>query len=484
MRRRSPEIPDNIRDSVAFGLYPRRILPRLFWNTIFWTIVLWAVRESYFIIDGWDEWTGYFYLLFLWRYTRFLINCIGYVLYRPARVSNPTAAATYTPHDSVSVILPTVEPLGPDFLRCLTSCCNNNPAVVHIVTTIQHWDDLVDEVTKVRPNYPDVRIDLRVSEIASKRAQVAVAVPMVNTDIIVMLDDHVFWPRNFLFEVLAPFEDQGVGMVGTRKAVERRETVPDIAYRIANFLGAVYLYRHNFEVRATNTIDGGQFVISSRTCAIRTPIMKSVEFLAEYQAEYFFFNIYGPLNPDDDNYNTRFVVRKGWKIKWQDTAAATITTTIGVQEPVWGKFLGQLQRWVRTTWRSNTTSLLRDPAVWAYQPYCIYAVYLTSYTNFAILTDPLLIWLFAHSKLYTTHLLGNFSNEPIPAFLPWGKVYTSIWPLLFWILFTKLVKIREYFARHPQDWWCIFPYLAFAYIHSFIKAYAGFTFYDHGWTGR
>ncbi len=229
-------------------------------------------------------------------------------------------------------------------------------------------------------------------------------------------------------------------------------------------LGATYLCRHNFEIRATNSVDGGVFVVSGRTCAMRTQILKHPEFLPGYTNEKFFFATFGPLSPDDDNYNTRFAVRHGWKIKIQYTDDALMETTLGVEHPLCIKYLGQCQRWARTTWRSNLCSLITDRTVWASQPYCVYAVYLTSLTNFAAVTDPLLIYLFTRCPAY---------NAPF-----------TLAGLVCWILFTKIVKVFDYFRRHPQDIPLFPAYLGFAYFHSLIKLWTLLTFWDCTWSGR
>lgn len=107
-------------------------------------------------------------------------------------------------------------------------------------------------------------------------------------------------------------------------------------------------------------------------------------------------------------------------------------TVLGVEGVVHKKFLDQCRRWSRTTWRSNLCSLFTDRSVWAYQPYSVYAIYLTPLTNFAAVVDPLLIYLFTHTS-----------------------TYVSFWPLCWlasWILFTK-AKVFAYFWQHPQDVW-------------------------------
>ncbi|KAL2150922.1 hypothetical protein VTH82DRAFT_6020 [Thermothelomyces myriococcoides] len=401
----------------------------------------------------------WFFALFAWRYLRFFVNFAAFWLYKPApRPIKPT----YTPRD-VTAILPTVDPQGEGFLETLKSCADNGPAMVIVVTA---GDKLFSRtsalVGSIASAYPNVRFVVDRAQAVSKRAQVALAMPRVETDITVLLDDRVFWGPRYLKSLLYAFEDPAAGLVGTNKRVRRRQGL-SLWGRVWNMLGAAYLCRHNFEIRATNTVDGGVFVVSGRTCGIRTEILRHPEFLPGYTNEKFFFGLFGPLGPDDDNYVTRFAVRHGWKIKIQYTEDDAMHTDLGVEKPVAAKFLGQCQRWARTTWRSNLCSLLTDRTVWAVQPYCVYAVYLTSLTNFAALTDGLLVYLLARSS-------ANSAG--------------TVTGLVSWILFTKTVKVFDYFRRHPQDI-VLFPaYLVFAYFHSLIKFWALLTFWDCTWSGR
>lgn len=131
---------------------------------------------------------------------------------------------------------------------------------------------------------------------ASKRAQVAHAAPQVVTPIAVMMDDHVFWRPGFLKAILCPFEDPNVGLVGTNKRVQRLDGL-GLWARIWNMLGALYLCRHNFEIRATNAVDGGVFVVSGRTYAIRTEILDTPTFSQDTRMRDSSLTYLGPLVP-------------------------------------------------------------------------------------------------------------------------------------------------------------------------------------------
>ncbi|KAK3904285.1 glycosyltransferase [Staphylotrichum tortipilum] len=430
-------------------------------NLVVMASVLVYFDKVFVLITARDTHLYWFLVLFAWRYLRLVVNLVAFWHYKPSPKPNkPTYFAT----KDVTAVIPTVDPARGWFHETLESCAQQGPAKIIVITAGDElFDQTIPFIREAEKKYPNIEFVVDRTQVANKREQVALAVEDIDTAITVLLDDHVFWGPRFLETVLRAFEAPDVGLVGTNKRVRRHDGL-GLWARIWNMLGATYLCRHNFEIRATNTVDGGVFVVSGRTCAIRTEILQHPDFLPGYTNERFFFGLFGPLNPDDDNYCTRFVVRNGWKIRIEYSEDSVMETVLGVESPLYTKFLGQCQRWVRTTWRSNICSLVTDRTVWASQPYCVYAVYLTSLTNFAAVTDSLLLYLFARSPACVS-----------PAALA---------ALVGWMLLTKTVKVFDYFRRHPRDI-PLFPfYVLFAYFHSFIKLWALFTFWDCTWSGR
>lgn len=245
-------------------------------------------------------------------------------------------------------------------------------------------------------------------------------------------------------------------------------------------LGALYLERHNFEIRASYTIDMGIFVASGRTAIYRTEILKLKEFLRGFTNEYLLglskpvgsgnknlitrywycvLTRLGTVSTGDDNYITRYLVRNEWKIAVQYCDDALVETTLGT----YPKFILQCVRWSRTTWNSNAASLFTERTVWRRQPWSIYAVYLTSFVNFALFYDLALVFTF--SKTPWMHQIG-------------------VLPLYIWIILSKLVKLTPYFLRHPRDLKFLPAYYVFAYSHSLIQLFALLTFWDPTWSGR
>lgn len=400
--------------------------------------------------------------LFLVRYVRLVVHIVAYNLYKPTPISrNPR----YKRSDA-TVIIPTVEPENPDFDECIRSVLKNRPFKILIVTVGEKGFRDADRICKqvfgdfIACNLAAATtIDvIRASE-ANKRVQLATAIRKVKTPITVWVDDHVFWPsEHFLPSAMGPFEDDKVGICGTNKRV-RRVDQGSFFKNFWNFIGCLYLERHNFEITATNRIDGGAFVVSGRTSLHRTSVIQDPKFLQAFQNEYCFFGRVGPINPDDDNMVTRWNVTNGYKVAFQNCEDATIETTLGG----YPKFLIQCFRWVRTTWRSNPCSLFTDRTVWRVQPWCVYAVYLTSLFNFALFIDTALFYL-----LYTSS---------------WGSTVHLV-VLGCWIVASKMAKIVPHFKRHPEDL-VFFPgQVLFGYFHSLIKLWALLTFFDVAWGTR
>ncbi|PCG89103.1 Hypothetical protein PENO1_041560 [Penicillium occitanis (nom. inval.)] len=372
-----------------------------------------------------------FLFLFVFRYLRLIFHIISYwILYCPIPIPREPR---YRPRDA-TVIVPTVDPENEDFVECISSIISNRPKRLIIVVPNKEMAKSTEKIlASSRLRSKKVPISVLRAVQANKRSKVPSA-------------------------ILAPFEDPGVGAVGTNKRALRTEQ-GFTAAAFWSMLSAAYLERQNFDVRATNTIDGGVFVNSGRTSAHRTSILHSPEFLKGYLNERFFFGLFGPLNCDDDNYITRYETRYGWKIKIQHCPEGLMETPLGT----YPKFLSQCLRWSRTTWRSNSTSLFTDRTVWRQQPWCVYAVYLTSFVNFALFYDFALVYYFRQTT--------------------WASPSATAY-LLIWIFATKLVKLIPYLFRHPKYVIFLPGYYAFGYFHSLIKLYALFTFWDVTWSGR
>ncbi|RAL67591.1 hypothetical protein DID88_008344 [Monilinia fructigena] len=248
----------------------------------------------------------------------------------------PPLHSTVLPSD-VTVIIPTVGDFGPEFIQTVQTSLDNNPAKIIISTVgtekLIQARRVIEQIIRTK-GLPGKTIEVVAIHEPSKRAQCVHASLTVKTKIIAYADDHVIWPRTFLRSVLAEFEDPGVGIVGTCKRVNR-EPGNTWSDSIRNFIACIYVERHNFEITSTYNLDGGVWIISGRTSLVRTDIVKSLEYRQQYLSETFLG--VGPVNCDDDNFNTRYMVNHGWKTVFHNRPQAMICTSLGTSGG-WIKF--------------------------------------------------------------------------------------------------------------------------------------------------
>lgn len=213
--------------------------------------------------------------MFSFRYFRLFVNLYSFWIYRP--VERP-AVPTLHPND-VTVIIPTASDSSDnkDLEECLATCFANKPSKIAVVTAEQTQVEGVKKVllavreaiqTGSSAFLKDTRIDLSgveaevmSADIRNKRQEMIHGISRVSTSLILFVDDHVFLPRKFLDAVVPVFENPRVGLCGTKKDVRRQRPQADTFWgryweSFWNVMGILYLHRHNFEVRATNALDG------------------------------------------------------------------------------------------------------------------------------------------------------------------------------------------------------------------------------------
>lgn len=407
-----------------------------------------------------------FAALFNFCYNRAAVHREARRWYRPSpMVANPT----FKPFKDVTVVIPTVEPGDPTLRRCLEAICTNAPARVFVVTVGAALHQVAeDALAAIRHDYLDVDIQVRHFPVANKRAQIDSVVESTETPIMFLADSTAIWLPGFLPQALAPFEDPKIGLVGTRKRVERLEngTFWECCW---NRKGAWYLERHNYEMETSDALDGGHFIISGRTCGIHSSILRNEDFRRGYLDERIsppFLPDIDPIVADDDNYILRWCVDHDIGVKFQsDTngAGTGIDDNVVVRIANMGKYpryFDQCLRWARTTFRSNPRTLLSRHA-WRWHPWSMCGVQLATLTNFAAFHDPLQVHLFRQI---------GFDKTCCRA---WGVAI-----LVAWILYSKTPKLIPWLWRYPTDCIYLVSQILFSWYHSSIKFRAMVTFWN------
>ncbi|KAF2462294.1 nucleotide-diphospho-sugar transferase [Lineolata rhizophorae] len=386
--------------------------------------------------------------LFLFRYVRLIGNTYAYLRSRPVPLPpNPT----YSKKD-VTVVMPTADPTE-QFAASLRSIATQGPGKILVVTVGAEKSKKARRIAEIVPG----NIEVVDHGVMSKREQLCAGIRLVKTPLVFEADDSIFWPDGFIEHMIAPFEDHSVGCVGCTKQV-RRLNLGWTAADVCNFIGANYLSRHNFQILATNYIDGGVFVVSGRCAAFRTNILADPSFMFRYLNEWFLG--VGPLNVDEDNFITRWLVTNNWNIAIQSGPHATMETVIG--DTGWNILFQKMFRWARTTFRSNAKSLVLERSCWRRHPWTVYAEFISSYFNAALFYD-------------SAMLLSLWKATLNPK---------AMFVLALWVFASKMVKAIPHFRRHPKDLVYLPVYVLFGYVHSFIKLWAAFTVFDISWSSR
>lgn len=250
----------------------------------------------------------------------------------------------------MTVVIPTIEGDSNELRDNVRSVFLNEPRGV-ILSTI---DENIEKAECLAASFFPKRVQVVSIPKANKRHQMCHALPWVETEITVFADDDVIWPSMLLPWMLAPFQDSRMGGVGTNQRL-RREKQPNFW----NFLGAAYLIRRNWDCTACTWIDGGLPCLSGRTVAYRTRILLDTEFQDGFKSETWYSC---QMNADDDNFLTRWMVNHGWKTWIQNHRDCEIQTTLEDNMKYWK----QCNRWARSNWRSNITTLFVERTVWRY----------------------------------------------------------------------------------------------------------------------
>lgn len=291
-----------------------------------------------------------------YRYLWYSIRILASFVYKPVPLpENPT----YIASDDVTIIVPTID-AGEEFKEAAHSWLVGKPKEIIIITEEKMRGPLQDLANAVDPE----RIRVLTVPFANKRLQMSHGIKNTTTDIIFFADDDAIWPPTLLPSVLACFEDQKVGGVGTSQRVQpvgARMTVWEV-------LAAFRLTIRNIEIASSTHIDGGLPCLSGRTAAYRTVILKDPEFLHGFTHDYWLGKYH--LNSGDDKFLTRWMVTHGWSTYVQCCKEAELLSTM---KPNW-RFLKQVLRWTRNTWRSDLRSLFMERQIWTSHPYVAYTM--------------------------------------------------------------------------------------------------------------
>ncbi|KAH8916342.1 glycosyltransferase family 2 protein [Atractiella rhizophila] len=378
----------------------------------------------------------------LFRYLWFFIRLLAACSYSPI-APPPPGCETYRAEEDVTIVVPTIDadPIAfPTAARTWLEC---NPKEVIIVTVEKTKADL--EALAASINF------------ASKRLQMCLGVLSTTTDIVVFSDDDALWPSPMLRYILACFEDQSIGGVGTSQVVTP-SSLDDQKWTVWEVLAAFRLSIRNTEVMSSCHIDGGTPCLSGRTAAYRTCILKDPAFLRAFTQDFWRGKYH--LNSGDDKFLTRWLVSHDWNVYIQSHPDCTLKSTM---KPSW-RFLLQVLRWTRNTWRSDLRSLFKERKILVRYPYVSFTMVDKLFNPLTLLAGPLFV------IAYATR--GEMAGWKV------GLCYIA------WLHATRAIKLAPHLFKRPKDIIYLPAWLIFGYYFAIMKIYALFTLHEVGWGTR
>jgi cellulose synthase/poly-beta-1,6-N-acetylglucosamine synthase-like glycosyltransferase len=392
-----------------------------------------------------------------YRYLWYAIKILAWFVYRPLQ---PKEYPTYTAEHDVTIIVPTID-AGEEFKIAARSWLACRPKEIIIITETKMREPLQELANEVDPS--KIRV-LTVAK-ANKRLQMVAGINATSTEILVFADDDAIWKPTMLDYILACFEDLKMGGVGTCQTVHAVD--PKGHQTVWEVLAGFRLSIRNIEVAASTHIDGGVCCLSGRTAAYRTLILKDPAFQYGFTNDLWLGKY--PLNSGDDKYLTRWMVSHGWNTFIQVTPEAELYSTF---KNNW-RFIKQVLRWTRNTWRSDFRSLFTERYIWRRHPYVAFTMVDKIFNPFTLLSGPILVCIFA---VQLKDKAGP-TNPPLPG---WNIAISYI----VWLMLTRAMKLLPHLVKRPQDIIHIPAWLIFNYYFAIMKLYALFTLHEVGWGTR
>lgn len=395
-----------------------------------------------------------FTIVFLFRYVRVIANFVAYYRYRPVPIPGKPS---YFPSD-LTVVMPCTILNSATFHKVVSSVLAHPIASLIIPTA---GVEALAQHAEFKKIFADPRVVVLHRNEPNRREQTAMAMKLVKTSLVIIADDHTYWPSRttFLPSLMAPFEDPKIG--GVAPVLEVRHRHHPVSWTgFFNHLGMTYLLRRTHEFLATTSIDGGISCLSARFAVFRSEIYAGEHFLHGYLNEYM-PGAKTPMAVGDDKFHTRYLAENGWNIRIQGGPDSIMVTELGE----WPKYIGQCVRWTRTTWQSNP-SVLMQRTPWVRFPYTTYAVLVYSLVRLTFFYELLLLW------------SANKALKQLGAEDWFGA---AAWILFAWCSGWKFVKVFPLFRKYPGDLVYFPAYLVFGWFMSFVKVWSLITVKNTFW---
>lgn len=349
----------------------------------------------------------------------------------------------YTKSD-VTAIIPVYQP-PPTFINTIETLVKNGLEKIIVVADIT-CHEKVREITK---GFPQVVVITET--LPGKRVAMATGLKHVQTKLSCFVDDDVQWCDTVLEYLLHPFNrETTIAGVGCEHRA-RYTSVFDVQMILADIRLSVRM----LELFATSVMDRGASCISGRTACYKTTYIQTEEFYEQFLNEKF---LGMRVVSGDDKFLTRFVINKGGKLWHQGGDRCYLTTTFE-RGP---RFIKQLLRWSRNTWRSDLTCLFIERQIWRNNPFTACVLFDKTITPFVL----------CYGLFYLP--ISSGIRKDWVVFIGW----------IIWLHFSRIVRLAYYLYKKPWNVVYMPFFILFQYLQAAIRIIAILTIYERGWGTR
>jgi hypothetical protein len=145
---------------------------------------------------------------------------------------------------------------------------------------------------------------------------------------------------------------------------------------------------------------------------------------------------------------------------------------LSTMKPNW-RFLKQVLRWTRNTWRSDLRSLFMERHIWTSHPYVAYTMVDKLFNPLTLLVGPCLVSYLIYKSTIPIEQGGYH--------LPWWNILLSY---MVWLTATRTAKLLPHLWNTPQHVIYVPAFILFGYYFALMKIYALFTLHETGWGTR
>ncbi len=340
-----------------------------------------------------------------------------------------------------SVVIPVYKEKKHILIETIESILKNDPSEIILVLDQAETENM----EMLKTNYSkNSKVKSFFFDKPGKRPALVFGIKKTKGEIVVLVDSDTQWvSKDFLKNLLIPFQYENVGGVGTR---QRPREIKTLAHRIIDWaLDIKYT-----DYVSSDSLSGAILCLSGRTAAYRKSAIIPV--LDRLENDYFLWH--KSLGGDDARLTT-LVLEKNYKTVYQDNVIAESDFS-----PHLMTYLKQKVRWSRNSFRTYIKSFFSS---WPYRQRRYYYLMAAYHTIVPGLTLLLSFALFIYS-IY----LGIFA-------------FTAVW--IVWAFISRGIKSFSHLRKKPSDI-ALFPVIVvYFYVLSLIKLYAFFTMTRERWAG-